>query len=824
MKKLSLLLVGLLSISFVAYAGAFLTNDTGADAVGLRVTFSEPVTITAFGDTLTAVTPQTLSSEIVFSGGTVGAWGGQWFNYAPATATIVQAEWLLDRATGSVSTAENSNASDSTHASTIDVLDASTIDVLENDSTFGQRPTVPDTARDLVYGYLEKPRECGTYASTQVPIYVSIPIATPIDYVFSAEVDIESEVVLHRVDETDLVGAVTVPQIPATVKLCLFVNGDPVGPSFTVEIENGYQAITLAIQEIPGIESRTPLPPAFHRGACVTDIWGSYLYGAHGEWATVHTRDYFEHTCLRLAEDGVADVYVTSFIEYVTIYPSPQMQLFGEGGAGGISRADLEEMTRIAHEYGLRFHLMYNAYSTQQESLMTYLWRTAKTETWIRTLLDEYQSVIVEEARKAEACGVDYFMLNWQHGAVSYRGHESLWADRWGEIVDAVAQVYTGKLQYNLPMWDDIHDIVTGAVPLSTFDRIDSFLYSQWNPNFDTHSDSLPIVYGEFREMIANLQAFANAVPQPLYLEVAFQSTDGYLVDGWYDVAIGLVGNTRPDFFEQARLYEGLLQAITQSDVVDGIISYKYHWDDPFGPDLDMSALARMDLSASVRNKPAEAVLKRWFGGEASPASNLSEEALAAINRPWCQSIAYEVPYSGPEEPLKNCSFVIDDFQQPGLRSALGGVYDYDSHEKHHPEESTTSLCSIAREEDDSGNAFLAAAYAHNSWLKVRLTGFGEFDASRYEGVQLTLWGDHRLVADLELGTVNPNHEWKAYQLYGLQLSEQPRTFRIPFADLGLQSDGSSDGLFENLESLLEIGIFVEKGDGILFIDDMCVY
>jgi hypothetical protein len=182
------------------------------------------------------------------------------------------------------------------------------------------------------------------------------------------------------------------------------------------------------------------------------------------------------------------------------------------------------------------------------------------------------------------------------------------------------------------------------------------------------------------------------------------------------------------------------------------------------------------------------------------------------------------VPYSRSEETFEDCAFVVDDFQHPGLCSVPGGVYDYDSYERHHPEASTTSSCRIAREEDGTGNAFLSASYAHNSWLKVRLTDFGEFDASGYEDVQLTLWGDHRLVADLELGTISQNREWRAYRLYGLQLSEQPRTFRIPFADLGLQSNGSSVDLFENLKRFLAIGIFVEKGDGILFVDDICFY
>ena len=813
MKSIWLTVVAMVSVSLLAFSGTVITNDTGEDATGLQVTFSAPVLITSFGDAFTQVEPEMLSYEFVFSGGIAKPWDSQWFNYAPATAAVVQTEWAHDGSTGSVSIADNPSASDSTHASLVGVL--------ENDSVFGQHPTVPDTAQDLVYGYLEKPRECRTYASTQIPIYVSIPVATPRDYVFSAQVVGESEVVLHRVDETNLVGAVPVPQIPAAVELRLFVNGDPVGPSFIVEIENGYQAITCAIPEIPGVVSQTPLPSTFHRGACVTDVWGSYLYGAHGEWPTVHTRNYFEHTCLRLAEDGVTDVYVTSFIEYTQVLPTPRLQLHPGTGAGAIGEEDLKQLTDEAHARGLRIHLMFNAYTDLNRS---YFYAPRKPASWLLALLDEYQRIIVEQADMAERCGVDGFVLNWQDGSVSYDGAEREWAEGWRSVIQSVRSRYTGVLEFNLVLWEYIEDVASGRFPANTFEGIDSFLFSQWNPNFDTDSDSLPIVYGEFREMIGNLQAFADAVPQPLYLEVAFQSTDGYLMDGWHDVAIGLVGNTQPDFFEQARLYEGLFQAITQSDVVDGIISYKYHWDDPFGPDLDMNALARMDLSASVRNKPAEAVLKRWFGGESGPASNLSEEALAAINRPWCQSIAYEVPYSRIEETLKECLFAVDDFQQPGLRPALGGIYDYDSYEKHHPEASTTSSCNVTRQEDESGNAFLSAAYSHNNWLKIRLTNFGEFNASRHEGLQLTLWADHRLVVDLEFGALNPAREWKDYRLYGLQLDERPRTFQIPLADLRLQADSSLDELLQDLERLIAIGLFVERGAGILFIDDICFY
>ena len=64
MKKIGLLVVVSAIVSFSALAGEFSSmNDTGEAAYGLRVVFSEPVRITAFGDNLTSRTTATASSS-----------------------------------------------------------------------------------------------------------------------------------------------------------------------------------------------------------------------------------------------------------------------------------------------------------------------------------------------------------------------------------------------------------------------------------------------------------------------------------------------------------------------------------------------------------------------------------------------------------------------------------------------------------------------------------------------------------------------------------------------------------------------------------------
>jgi len=86
--------LGLLSLPLVA--GEFLMNDSGEIATALRVTFSEPVTITGFGDTLMDVAPAGESAEFTFSGGEVDAWGSHWMNWEPESASLLSVEWLKE--------------------------------------------------------------------------------------------------------------------------------------------------------------------------------------------------------------------------------------------------------------------------------------------------------------------------------------------------------------------------------------------------------------------------------------------------------------------------------------------------------------------------------------------------------------------------------------------------------------------------------------------------------------------------------------------------------------------------------------------------------
>jgi len=66
MRRLVSLAIGVGICSISCFAGEYLVNEEVA--YGLRVTFSEPVTIRHFGDVLTVVSPQGEAIEFIFSG------------------------------------------------------------------------------------------------------------------------------------------------------------------------------------------------------------------------------------------------------------------------------------------------------------------------------------------------------------------------------------------------------------------------------------------------------------------------------------------------------------------------------------------------------------------------------------------------------------------------------------------------------------------------------------------------------------------------------------------------------------------------------------
>jgi len=93
MKSFALGVAAVVLLSVSLLAGEYLVNEEVA--YGLRVTFTEPVTLTYFGDVLLEVSPpEGESDEFLFSGAELPAWVGHGLAWTPTSARITSYEWL----------------------------------------------------------------------------------------------------------------------------------------------------------------------------------------------------------------------------------------------------------------------------------------------------------------------------------------------------------------------------------------------------------------------------------------------------------------------------------------------------------------------------------------------------------------------------------------------------------------------------------------------------------------------------------------------------------------------------------------------------------
>jgi|GEM_PF-2458803 len=77
------------------FPAEYLSNEV--PAMALRVEFSEPVTVTGYGEVFTSVAPESEAIEFLFFGGELAPWDGHWLSWQPAVAKLVVIEWLSER-------------------------------------------------------------------------------------------------------------------------------------------------------------------------------------------------------------------------------------------------------------------------------------------------------------------------------------------------------------------------------------------------------------------------------------------------------------------------------------------------------------------------------------------------------------------------------------------------------------------------------------------------------------------------------------------------------------------------------------------------------
>lgn len=233
----------------------------------------------------------------------------------------------------------------------------------------------------------------------------------------------------------------------------------------------------------------------------------------------------------------------------------------------------------------------------------------AKTEAWVARWMDGLESSLLTMATDAESAGIYGLDITPHYLTPSFAPHDALADERFQAIVTKLRSVYHGKLFGSntggyggfsaRPRYVDSLDGLYVDMPWVTSlapDADVAALRTAHAANLATVLEPLQD-YKKDLVVVITQASFDQAVSGTPFFEFndyAEGRAKGYVADGQL----------------QARSYQGFFEALNARPGLAGVAANNYWWDDFTDPDY---ADPLISMSFSIRNKPAEAVVTKWW-------------------------------------------------------------------------------------------------------------------------------------------------------------------------------------------------------------------
>ena len=240
-----------------------------------------------------------------------------------------------------------------------------------------------------------------------------------------------------------------------------------------------------------------------------------------------------------------------------------------------------------------------------------------------------YRSFIEHYAGLAAASGADQFCIGCELENTTHREAD------WRSVISGVRSHYHGPLIYASNHSGE-------EVRLGWWDAVDIIGVDAYYPVSNTSDPSLEELKAAWRPRVQELASLAKRWQKPIILtEIGYRSLDGASMHPWNWQIEGCV-----DLEEQADCYRAAFESVYLEPWLAGI--FWWSWSpDPFegGPE---------DTGYSPHGKPAEDVLRAWYGGsprrmpQRTPEPNpdrtieILGEGLAAGWEDWSWAAEYD--------------------------------------------------------------------------------------------------------------------------------------------------------------------------------------
>lgn len=171
-------------------------------------------------------------------------------------------------------------------------------------------------------------------------------------------------------------------------------------------------------------------------------------------------------------------------------------------------------------------------------------------------------------------------------------GSTEAWRDRWYHLISRVEKRYAGPLVYSAN-WDHYREV-------SFWTRVDYVginAYHELTSDSDASEKELTAAWVKERDVLV---AFATKQGKPLLItEIGYPSLDGAAVHPW-----DYTSTAKVDLEEQRRCYQAFADAWANEATLAGVFFWVWYGDG-----------GKQDRGYTPRGKPAEKVVRAWFGG-----------------------------------------------------------------------------------------------------------------------------------------------------------------------------------------------------------------
>lgn len=460
-------------------------------------------------------------------------------------------------------------------------------------------------------GAAEKKHAIPEGTPTTATFWVSIPYNTPKDDIVILSINEKEQVSMRRINEVSWEASVPVKGGDRLYYKYLRNSQNSFSDPESIVIKRADQKIFDSVSMWNDLQPRTNLSQDFKFNMLARDTWGPNY---NGNWFE-NTRNNVDSTFKRLKALDVKVVGVTSFANFLEKDDSFVLEEITNPYKYfrdiTMTQEDMEQIAKTAHKNGMQVVLLVNVYEDitklmkpginigeERAKLHKKLGiDEPKTKDWIDQWYDEWEKILALHAERAQKAGIEMLVITPQDISPNFSPLEDYALNKQNEMIDRLRNQFKIKI---VSFWSK--------------DNADILFY---NPGtVDVSKDpSLSEIKAAHKLRLDDAEKELSRAGKDVFLFVYMASYDGASklggLESYDTVGIEAKGLVQ-DWQEQADYYEALFEALNErnNSFFKGVYVWGYWWDDAMDP--EDTTFVRITLDASIRNKPAEAVFRKW--------------------------------------------------------------------------------------------------------------------------------------------------------------------------------------------------------------------